>query len=197
MEDKKQAIFSSARKLFSLNGFKETSVSEIAEQAGIGTGTFYNYYASKEELFLAVFIKENSDLKKSMFEVLDPRDDPVAVAAKMMTQYITATNSNRILKEWYNRELFSKLERYFYQQNGLHSIDDLIHNDIAALIKNWKAEGRIRKDIDDDLILAILSAPVYIDMHKTEIGIQYFPQMIALLFEFILKGLSDFRKTEK
>ena len=32
-------------------GFKKTNIKEIAEKAGIGVGTFYNYYASKGTAF--------------------------------------------------------------------------------------------------------------------------------------------------
>jgi AcrR family transcriptional regulator len=191
MEDTQKDIFNSARKLFSLKGFKDTNVSEIAKNAGIGVGTFYNYFPSKEELFLKVFIEENMDLKRSMFQRVKPDDDLVTVTSKMMKEYIDAVNSNRILGEWYNRELFSKLERYFSQQNGVQYIDDFMHGDIAGLIKKWKSEGKLRNDIDDGLILAMLYSVVYVDMHKTEIGIQYFPQVISLLYEFIMKGLTD------
>ena len=73
MKDKKKAIFNSARKIFSKRGFKDTNVSEIAKSAGIGVGTFYNYYSSKEELFLEVFIAENRAVKQEMFRKIKPR----------------------------------------------------------------------------------------------------------------------------
>ena len=59
LTDKKADIFNAGRELFCSKGFKDTNVSEIAKLAGIGVGTFYNYYSSKEELFLEVFLKEN------------------------------------------------------------------------------------------------------------------------------------------
>ncbi len=152
MDDKKQAIFISARNLFYLKGFKDTNVSEIAKNAGIGVGTFYNYYSSKEELFMKILYEEDMKLKHSMFERIDPDDDLITVNTKLMTQYINNVNSNRILGEWYNKELISKLERYFYQQNGAQKYDDFMHTDIARLIKKWKSEGKIRDDIDDDLV---------------------------------------------
>ncbi|MBN1191177.1 MAG: TetR/AcrR family transcriptional regulator [Dehalococcoidales bacterium] len=191
MEDKKKAIFISARKLFSRKGFKDTGVSEIAEDAGIGVGTFYNYYSSKEELFSKVLVEENIELKHSMFKQIDPDEDLVTVCSKMMKEYIDTVNSNRIIGEWYNRELSKKLERYFCQENGMKATADSIHTDIAKLIKEWKSRGKIRKDLGDDLIMAILFSVAYVDMHKTEIGIQHFPQIISLLYQFIMKGLTE------
>lgn len=190
MLDKKIDIFNSGRELFYSKGFKETNVSDIAKMAGIGVGTFYNYYSSKEELFLEIYIKENEDLKKRMVESIDLNDDPVSLVTKLVAQNISAMNSNLILKEWYNRELFSKLEQYFYKQGGLESIDKFMHSGKAELIKRWKSEGKIRDDLDDEMIMAIFNSILYIDIHKSEIGIQHFPQILYYITEFIMKGLT-------
>ena len=56
MDDKKKAIFNSAKNLFSKKGFKDTNISDIAKDAGIAVGTYYNYYSSKEELFLKILV---------------------------------------------------------------------------------------------------------------------------------------------
>jgi AcrR family transcriptional regulator len=51
MKDTRNRIFDVAMKLFSEQGFDGTQVSEIAEKAGIGKGTFFNYFPTKESLF--------------------------------------------------------------------------------------------------------------------------------------------------
>lgn len=89
-----------------------------------------------------------------------------------------------------NRDLFSKLEQYFYEKGGFESIDKLMRSGKAELIKKWKAEGKIRDDLDDEMIGAIFDSIPYIDIHKSEIGIQYFPQILHYITEFIMKGLA-------
>ena len=189
--DKKADIFNAGRELFCSKGFKDTNISDIAKMAGIGVGTFYNYYSSKEKLFVDIYIKENEDLKKRIFISIDPNDDPVTLVTKIVTRNVSEINSNLILKEWYNKDLFSKLEKYFYEQGGFKSIDELKHGGEAELIKIWKAEGKIREDLDDEMIIAIFNAIPYIDIHKSEIGIQHFPQIMFYITEFIMKGLTD------
>ena len=194
MTDKKADIFNAGRELFCSKGFKDTNVSEIAKLAGIGVGTFYNYYSSKEELFLEVFLKENEDLKKRLYESVDLNDDPVTFVTKFLTKNITEMNSNLILKEWYNKEFFSKLEQYFYEQDGMSSIDELMKSGRLELVRQWKAEGKMRNDIDDEMICAIFDSIPYIDIHKYDIGIQYYPQIMYYITEFIIKGLTDCQK---
>lgn len=47
---KKNAILAAALELFALAGFAATPVPRIAERAGVGAGTIYRYFASKEDL---------------------------------------------------------------------------------------------------------------------------------------------------
>lgn len=52
--DKYEAILLAARKEFIKNGFKGTSMRSVASNANVGLSNIYNYFQSKDELFLAV-----------------------------------------------------------------------------------------------------------------------------------------------
>jgi AcrR family transcriptional regulator len=159
--------------------------------AGLGVGTFYNYYSSKEKLFLEIFRKENEILKKSIVESVNLDDDePAKVMREVMLLNLSGMNSNPILKEWYNWDVFSKLEQS-YSEEDIKNDTYFMYDIFAELIKKWQTEGKIRNDIDFKLILAFFTAVINIDTHKSEIGIQYFPQILNYLGEFIIKGLTD------
>jgi len=192
--DKKEDIFNCARELFYTKGYKETNIIDIAKMADIGVGTFYNYYDSKEELFLEVCMKENDKQKKSMLEAIKlNEDDPIALVTELVTQNLNAMNENPILKEWNNEMLASKLEQHFYEQGEIERIGELYQTFATRLIKKWKSEGKIRADLDDEFILAILNSVHYVDIHKKDIGVHHFPQIIRYLIEFIMKGLATDR----
>lgn len=191
MEDKKIDIFDCGKELFSSKGFKDTNVSDITKMAGIAVGTFYNYYGSKEKLFIEIYLKENEKLKKSIMKSIDVNADPIKVVKEAITLNLNGMNSNPILKEWYNRELFSKLEKEFFKEGGIESIYEVTNSSIVELIKKWKAEKKIREDLDDEFILTLFNSIPYIEIHKEEIGIHYFPQVIDCLVEFIMKGLTE------
>ena len=52
--DKNQVLKQAAYDVFSKKGYKTTAISEVAKQAAMVVGSFYNYYASKEVIFLAI-----------------------------------------------------------------------------------------------------------------------------------------------
>lgn len=188
MIDKKADIFRCGRDVFYSKGFKKTNVSDITKIAGVGVGTFYSFYSSKEKLFLEIYLKENEKFKKGIVESFDLNDDIVTIIKKM-TQSFNALNANLILKEWYNRDFHNEIERYYHEQDIKN--DNSIPDFFIKLIKQWRSEGKIRDDIDDELILNLFNSLVYLDIHQGEIEINNFPQMLQLLMEFIIKGLTD------
>ncbi|GIN95957.1 hypothetical protein J6TS1_18270 [Siminovitchia terrae] len=154
-----------------------------------GVGTFYNYYDSKEKLFLEIYLKENESIKKQIMEFLDLSQEPVTIVTDIIEQNFSAMDNNLILKEWYNRDFFRELERHYREEEKNN--DTSFRNFYAELFKKWKAEGKIRGDIEDELLIAIFYSLAYIDTHKEDIGIRHFPQLMQYLVEFIMKGLTS------
>lgn len=55
------AIVDAARSHFIGAGYAETSVSDILETAGVSRGAMYHHFASKEDVFAAVFVQTSSN----------------------------------------------------------------------------------------------------------------------------------------
>jgi AcrR family transcriptional regulator len=186
--EKKEAILQAAKTLFSEKGYKATNISEITETAGIATGTFYLYYDSKTQLFMDLFLDENLKLKKHLMEIIDLNGDPESVIQELTLLNMEGMRSNPILREWYNREVFEKIEEKYREDKGIDNLD-FLYSIFITVIKRWQAEGKMRSDIDSEMIMAIFSAVINIDTHKDEIGIEYFPEILDYLMDFVMKGL--------
>lgn len=196
MNDKKEDILNCGKELFRAQGFKDTNVAEIAKMAGVATGTFYNYYPSKDQLFMDIYREENAKLKKSIMESINLDADPLHVMTEMMSLNLKGMTSNPILKEWYNRDVFNKIEQSFREENGLEQVD-FLYDRFIEIVKKWQIEGIMRNDIDAEMIMAIFSALIHFETHKEEVGLKYFPQIMNYLAEFIMKGLTDCQGMEK
>ncbi|KXG76947.1 HTH-type transcriptional repressor Bm3R1 [Fervidicola ferrireducens] len=59
--EKRSSILEAAASIFSNKGYPNTKMQDIAEKAGIGKGTIYQYFKSKKHLFQQI-IKEGIDL---------------------------------------------------------------------------------------------------------------------------------------
>jgi AcrR family transcriptional regulator len=56
-EHKRVAILQAAKMLFSRNGFRGTSISDIVKETGMTVGTIYTYFKSKQEI-IRVIVEE-------------------------------------------------------------------------------------------------------------------------------------------
>jgi AcrR family transcriptional regulator len=72
------ALIDAARALFAERGFAGVSREEIVERAGVTRGAMYHYFASKEDLFLAVYEAVERDLCEAIARAaMGGGDDPV------------------------------------------------------------------------------------------------------------------------
>ena len=75
-EEKRQAIIDVAAAAFGELGFQRTSMSEICTRLGGSKATLYNYFPSKEALFLEVmFQASEADFQNTMLALQTPGDD--------------------------------------------------------------------------------------------------------------------------
>lgn len=70
--DKRARILRAATELFNERGFAAATTSAIAEAAGIGTGTLFLYFPTKEDLLVAVFREEICRAWEDAFASIDP-----------------------------------------------------------------------------------------------------------------------------
>lgn len=66
--DKREAIVEAALALFVERGFYGTAVPEIADRAGVGAGTIYRYFESKEALVNAIYRHQKQRLGHFVLE---------------------------------------------------------------------------------------------------------------------------------
>lgn len=98
MNDRKQHVVKMAHQLFIDKGFQSTSIQDILDYSGISKGTFYNYFASKNELLMEIFKTSFSKLEKQRDEVLigqDPSDMEIFI--KQIELQLVANRKNKLI----------------------------------------------------------------------------------------------------
>src|SRR6059058_779733 len=50
----RQKLLEAARKVFAEKGYGEATARDIVRETDLATGTFYNYFADKQEIFMAL-----------------------------------------------------------------------------------------------------------------------------------------------
>lgn len=72
---KEKQILAAARRIFAASGYYQARVEDIAREAGIGKGTVYEYFTSKEELYLEMLLEIADSYVSGLAEVLGQPGD--------------------------------------------------------------------------------------------------------------------------
>lgn len=129
-------------KLFVEKGFEETTIAEIAIAADIGTGTFYNYFHSKEDLLKYVLARKLDETKDSLEKLNHSSMSPPEKISQIL---LTIGN---VFKE--NQQLFNLCTHHLALMGPPHGTEfkDILVNMIAEGQKN----GDFRADVPIEMI---------------------------------------------
>ena len=184
--DKKKILKEAAYEVFSKKGYKATSISEITKHAKMAVGSFYNFYDSKETIFLDTYIEENNRIRQLMINNIDWEGDVVKLTEQLFGQSRSLISSNKILSEWYNPAISSELHNYYSSEKGKAS-----NQFYKFLVENFtnrlQTEGYSQEKIEE--ILKIYTLFNYIDMNVTEKDIPNISETTEKLAIYFVKGL--------
>ena len=95
-------ILDTAKKMFGRYGLRKTSIDEVAKMARVAKGTIYNYFGSKDQVYLEVLRREANEIMEkvssSVAQEVSPDDKLLAFARakfKYMRQAINILNLDR------------------------------------------------------------------------------------------------------
>ena len=184
--DKKKILKEAAYEVFSKKGYKATSISEITKHAKMAVGSFYNFYDSKETIFLDTYIEENNRIRQLMINNIDWEGDVVKLTEQLFGQSRSLISTNKILSEWYNPAISSELHNYYSSEKGKAS-----NQFYKFLVENFtnrlQTEGYSQEKIQE--ILKIYTLFNYIDMNVTEKDIPNVSETTERLAIYFVKGL--------
>ena len=95
----RENILKIAREIFSKYGFKKTTLDDIANAVRKGKSSLYYYFASKEDLFQAVIMKEVDILAHELEIVINRNTDPID---KLRDYILTKLTTFRSLANFYH-----------------------------------------------------------------------------------------------
>lgn len=87
-------LVAAARKVFERDGYLDAKLTDITKAAGCATGSFYTYFANKEEIFAAVLEQAQQDMMHPGMGRVSDTDDPYAVLEASNRAYLEAYRRN-------------------------------------------------------------------------------------------------------
>ena len=179
----RENIIESAKKVISEKGFKEASIQDITQKAGVAKGTFYTYFKTKEEI-----IKELMATKFIKFEddFLDkPLQEKIKEYNKNLMNQIQSCDVE-ICRQW----IINNLKPVELDKIGYDS------ESIRIILKSSIEKGELKKDAPIEEIVGFIISTIYgMMLSWCMTDRKYEPQEhIDIITEFILNGIKPYRK---
>ena len=143
--DKRRKILEAARNIFGQKGYESTSMLEIAQSANVATGTIYEYFENKEELFFHVAAERYHIFERELNIELSGLKCSFDKIRKYIWFYLYYFQKDPIYAELWllnirvNKNFFESRASSWIKESGKVIVD---------ILKAGQEEGMIREDVN-------------------------------------------------
>lgn len=137
-EDMRDRILKESSLYFAKNGFGDTKISNLAKYIGIGQGTIYLYFKSKEELFeeirKAADNKEEVLKLKLLSKLPIPAKDKIDRISKEVIKKLKTDEDYKVKITIYTQLLLEKEDEMYSSE---------MYKELAKIIRQGQKEGSV------------------------------------------------------
>lgn len=158
-EDRRARLLDTAAALFVQHGFDKTTVADVAREAGVGKGSVYLHFPSKEALLEAVMLRELIALSQSWYDAVmtDPRGGTLGGMYKAMLQGL---HGSPFMAAMLGRDsaLFG---RYVRRPGNVFQVASRGNHTRHEVVAMMQAAGAVRDDIDPKVVAHVMNMLSY------------------------------------
>ncbi|MBQ4631624.1 MAG: TetR/AcrR family transcriptional regulator [Clostridia bacterium] len=153
--EKQNRILSAGLSVFSLNGYHDAKMTEIAKKGGVSVGSLYKYFDNKHMLFLALVGKTVSRMEELLRELLNTDMDILLKTERIIRSVQQFSREDTMLIKLYQAmtaESDPTLAESFAVE--MESVTARIY---LAAVSEGQRLGEVRKDIDPGIAAYLMS----------------------------------------
>ena len=179
----RENLIEAAKKVISKKGFRETSIQDITEEAGVAKGTFYTYFKTKEEIIGELVLKKHIKYEDDLLN--KPLKDKIEYFNKELMKQIQSCGVE-ICRQWIVNNLKPvELDKIGYDSEC-----------IRMLLKSSIENGELKKDTPIEELVGFIINTIYgMMLNWCMTGEKYKPQKhMDTITELILYGIKPYMK---
>lgn len=153
MENRRENILEAATDVFSKYGFYGAKMEDIAKKAGIGKGTIYGYFDSKESLFYEMIKHGIDEYEKGLDIALNSEGD---LGQKL---YVLCKFHGKYLNRYIDISQIIMMEREILPKELMKEIvgeKAQLFNRMKKAVEEAIHKGELRKNLDSQLATIII-----------------------------------------
>jgi AcrR family transcriptional regulator len=137
---KKQTILEAAARVFAAKEFHQVLIDEVAAEAGVGKGTIYRYFETKEDLYFDTVLDVLDHLERLLLATLPEETSPTRRLERIAREILQLA--------WQRRHLFTLLQaderRFFDREDEIGRRREAIQKIVQQAILDGIERGEFR-----------------------------------------------------
>jgi TetR/AcrR family fatty acid metabolism transcriptional regulator len=142
--DKYHRILEAAVKVFAEQGFYQSTISQIAREAGVADGTIYLYFKNKDDILVQFFTYKTKLVFDRFREEVDKADNCFDKLRNLIRRHLEEFQNDRNMAVLYQAETHQN-SRLVEEQ--IKEMSKLYLDIVSEIVEQGQEEGGIRKDI--------------------------------------------------
>ena len=155
--ERRQAISEAAVELFERQGFQNTTIEQIASQAGVSPPTVFKYFGNKQEIILEILHHADQRAISDTRSLIHEIDDPVEALChleRLLTGYALEVMHPSLWRELLPLILFGGSNGL---PEGYRAMNDALRAEISELLRELQRAGKLRAQLDVELAAFLLN----------------------------------------
>ncbi|CAM3224425.1 TetR/AcrR family transcriptional regulator [Pseudomonas fluorescens] len=155
--ERRQAISKAAVELFERQGFQNTTIEQIAGQAGVSPPTVFKYFGNKQEIILEILHHADQRAISDTRSLIHEIDDPVEALChleRLLTGYALEVMHPSLWRELLPLILFGGSNGL---PEGYRAMNDTLRAEISELLRELQRAGKLRAQLDVELAAFLLN----------------------------------------
>jgi TetR/AcrR family fatty acid metabolism transcriptional regulator len=142
--DKYHRILEAAVKVFADQGFYQSTISQIAREAGVADGTIYLYFKNKDDILVQFFNYKTKQVFDSFREEVGKADNSFEKLRNLIRRHLEEFQNDRNMAVLYQAETHQN-SRLVEEQ--IKEMSKLYLDIVSEIVERGQDEGNIRKDL--------------------------------------------------
>ena len=185
----KQTIMEAAIEKFQSDGVRETSIADIMTAAGLGIGTFYNYFESKEALLLSLLEQAVEQTRTVSQQLMAEKISAPEVLSNVMLTAAQHLDENRYVLPLFLRaaEAAGQPKDSSASEKSGHVVAPEFKTVVFDIVRYGQERGEFRTDVSPEIMTemfhSILQAAAFSTLPVT------FIENVKTKVELLLTGM--------
>jgi len=131
-------------KVFSRQGFYQSTVAQIAREAGVADGTIYLYFKNKDDILVQFFSYRTKQVFERFRAEVNKSDNSLDKLRNLIRRHLTEFQRDRDMAVVYQVEMHQNSR---LAEAQIREMSQMYQDLVLDIVETGQQEGRIRKDL--------------------------------------------------